>query len=105
MQMQLFDELPEFHGFKGEPGSHWKAGSGIAHNWRGYYRYSESGRDKGCFQIHSFGGSAHPDGSDSVAWVYMVDENGDLYTEPHHITQSDKLCILGHKFGREHWNH
>lgn len=106
-QLALFEELPSFHGFKGEHGAHWASGQGrgVCRNWRGYLRHSESGQGAGAFYVSAFGGPEHPDGSDSTAHVLMIREDGTTYTEPHHITQSGRLCIMGQKYSRDHWDH
>lgn len=102
MQMALFEELPTFHGFKGEDGAHWRAGSGVARNWRGYFRWSESGQGLGSFYVSGFSGPEHGNG---MAHVLMIDKNGDEYTVPHTITESGVLIIMGQRYDRRYWDH
>lgn len=104
-QLSLFQELPKFTGFKGQDGAHWRAGQGVARNWRGYFRYSESGRGIGAFYVSGFSGPPHPDGTDSTAHVMMIREDGTEYTEPHTITESGMLIIGNARYSRNHWNH
>lgn len=101
-QLALFNDLPEFHGFKHEHGAQWMAGDYACRNYHGFFQSRERGSANWRFQVYAFSG---PEDGDGFANVYKVGKDGDLYGEDCPINADGQVLILGRRWGRSYWDH
>ena len=84
---------------KAAHGARWWAGNWECRNHHGYYQSREGGEGPWQFAVYGFGYD------DLTASIYRVSETGAMAREDVPTDSSDRITVLGRKYGRRHWNH